>query len=1700
MIFALKIKDLSRAVRKRAAFFRSGALILPFLAVFLVSLCAAAIVTQSDGTVIPQSWGGGIVCVDGGHEVPRVQQCLNEAEGLGDCDSVNIHYQIEADIWPQVFYPTEELELVFTVWGEGAGYHNVFGWYPVDDPSQKHVDVGCRGFNGSECSGPENTNSCGGGTNRTVVSALADAGVDMNTAIGFFLINPIRISDNDNLNCSDSDPGFCDGSGFDTNYIFYTQRELNDDGDFKHFVVYRSPSKPDTYYFGFEDLFRGGDNDFEDMFVEVSGIRGPCVPSPEQCNNEDDDCDGETDEDLERPCGTSCLDGGVIACIPDVNANDFLDHCEGVEICSAGIWGSCSAPTGSNEVCNGIDDDCNGIVDDGNPDGGAPCMLIPGNPGDPVDGGVDWVCHRGIWTCSYGSMICVDEVGPGDELCNGLDDDCNGTIDDGVPAGGDCYEEGMCGTGTLECVDGGYECVGDDEATDEVCNGKDDDCDGEIDDGNPGGGLPCLEIPDNPGDPPAGPDAGTWPCRHGQTLCLNGEIVCVNEVGPSNEVCDAVDNDCDGQTDEDYEEQYSDEHPECIEGELALPCQEGEFPCPSGKICNEEEYCVDDPCIDVVCEENEECEGGQCVDLCESVQCADGYVCVKGDCLEDNCYGLGCDSEDEICVDGECIQDQCLGVECPAGQFCREGACIKSCKGVECPSGMECRDGECITDACAGILCEQGFVCKQGVCTPDPCTGVTCGSGRRCVEGDCVHDPCTDIECPEGQYCSLDGQCGYTPGIPTPPPESPEEQRVLATGSTPFCSTAPVGSSGNSRRLPALLAVMAFFIVLIIRRSIRLLLQVFAVLMCAVLSAGCDIEPYCMNCEQSDSGADDPHRIDTPGSSSGEGEEGCRKTGPEVCDGEDNDCDGYTDEDFSFEDDPLNCGDCGIKCEPANAIGECRDSRCRIRVCDPQYVDLDGEYDNGCEYECHETNGGVELCDNVDNDCDTLTDEDFDLMTDPFNCGVCNHICAVNNAVAGCESGECVLLECNEDFYDRDKVDDNGCEVGCTKTNGGVEACDGLDNDCDGKVDEGFAFDSDPDNCGGCGIKCEYLNAQGLCDEGTCTMGDCIGNFANPDGLESTGCEYSCTVTNLGIEDCDDEDNDCDGWTDEGGDSCTLIAMNPGDPPAGKSWLCRSGVSRCEGSVLKCDGEIGPQEELCDGIDNDCNGFIDSEDLASGCAANGPAEILLDDSPNPWDFHSDVADLAVIPDAGADGGQIHAVYHDTRDQFIDGGRLRSAAQITGAFSGDLGQNWTRQCNGEAECQIDQLPGDDRLNASLHPSAASVRSAAGQVYVYVAWEQYDRINLDNADARRMVYFARSLDQGSNWTIIGDGASELYDPDENCASGTRDVFNISVAADAEGRVVVVWEDMCVSGDQVNHYVRSKYSEDFGGTWSSTATVNSAGDNAAEPVMSGDSDGRFVVVWQDARGDSSSIFADCLDFSTSSPDWSATDLRLDGDGGRSEKVAVAAKNGMAVLAWQDDRITGDDSLGKIYSRNVNLASLTAGTEQRMDIEPVSWIYGYPSRDPAVVFATASMVAVAWSDERHGLADVFMQISDDGGDTWLSYPLRVEADAAGYNASDRPVMVKGHSHLFVIWEDGRNGNLDLYYNYSLDLDSFIDVFQPVDFRLDSDTPGLNDSQQPVAKASGHMIHVVWQDSRGLSLDPPNTNAGIYYRSIIEE
>jgi len=76
------------------------------------------------------------------------------------------------------------------------------------------------------------------------------------------------------------------------------------------------------------------------------------------------------------------------------------------------------------------------------------------------------------------------------ELCDGVDNDCNGAVDDGIPGlGAECDTGllGVCAEGTVECAEGGQDCVPVNVASPEVCgDGLDNDCDGSIDDGCPG--------------------------------------------------------------------------------------------------------------------------------------------------------------------------------------------------------------------------------------------------------------------------------------------------------------------------------------------------------------------------------------------------------------------------------------------------------------------------------------------------------------------------------------------------------------------------------------------------------------------------------------------------------------------------------------------------------------------------------------------------------------------------------------------------------------------------------------------------------------------------------------------------------------------------------------------------------------------------------------------------------------------------------------------------------------------------------------------------------------------------------------------------------------------------------------------------------------------------------------------------------------
>jgi hypothetical protein len=205
--------------------------------------------------------------------------------------------------------------------------------------------------------------------------------------------------------------------------------------------------------------------------------------------------------------------------------------------------------------------------------------------------------------------------------------------------------------------------------------------------------------------------------------------------------------------------------------------------------------------------------------------------------------------------------------------------------------------------------------------------------------------------------------------------------------------------------------------------------------------------------------------------------------------------------------------------------------------------------------------------------------------TDPYNCGKCGTVCPLPlHAQAACVAGKCGMGTCNPGYVDLDTQPGTGCE--CALSNGGVEICDGKDNNCDGQIDEGFNLQTDAANCGKCGNVCAFAHANGLCQQGKCGFA-CLPGYVDLDGNPENGCEYACTPSNNGIEICDGKDNDCDGTVDEG-------AIDVGQPCGDNG--CQAGVLTCIAGVPVCVGGRKPTQEVCDGIDNDCNGFTDESD------------------------------------------------------------------------------------------------------------------------------------------------------------------------------------------------------------------------------------------------------------------------------------------------------------------------------------------------------------------------------------------------------------------------------------------------------------------------------------------------------------------------
>jgi hypothetical protein len=280
--------------------------------------------------------------------------------------------------------------------------------------------------------------------------------------------------------------------------------------------------------------------------------------------------------------------------------------------------------------------------------------------------------------------------------------------------------------------------------------------------------------------------------------------------------------------------------------------------------------------------------------------------------------------------------------------------------------------------------------------------------------------------------------------------------------------------------------------------------------------------------------------------------------GPEQCNGRDDDCDGLFDEGLT------NLGSCGV-----TDVGECQ---LGTLMC------------MGGGVVCMGAVGPTfELCDALDQDCDGNPTNGFDLATDPTNCGACGNVCSLPNAYEGCANGQCTIAACQPGYHDNDGMASTGCEFGPCTIQSTQEVCNGVDDNCNGLVDDGIALPA-PDT---------FCRVVGECATGTTVSCDGASglrcHYADPD--VSTDGMGNITPETL----CDGKDNDCDGAIDEGqpnlGQACTTGGV--GDCGATGTFQCNPAAPNGPAICVTTAPAPGASPEVCDGRDNDCNGIVD---------------------------------------------------------------------------------------------------------------------------------------------------------------------------------------------------------------------------------------------------------------------------------------------------------------------------------------------------------------------------------------------------------------------------------------------------------------------------------------------------------------------------
>jgi hypothetical protein len=543
----------------------------------------------------------------------------------------------------------------------------------------------------------------------------------------------------------------------------------------------------ETVQDNFEALDSGPDPvDVVDAFVDMVETFDSSEDMAETHDTSDictPDCDG-------MECGSDGCDGSCGEC-PSIPCFDLC------------VEGTCEASAIGPEECDGLDNNCDGLVDEGYPDtdgdGEAdcvetgPCYFIPGE-------GWDSDCD------GYGDLVDCDptdgQIFPeAAELCDEVDNNCNGIVDENCPCipkceGKECGDDGCdgscgecddgdpntagyCGWQTGQCAFSSPQCNDDSFCSDDYedpdtgeCLFVAIECDDEdlctVDSCIPA--IGCKHI--------LGPDCAlVGPCEdcvyHEECGCCHGVKKDCDDSNPctTGDYCDSElgacvnnwkncddGNKCTVDTCDQETGNCQSELKDCDDGSS---CTTDYCYGETGKCVNEKIPCDCPSCHACDCDP----ETGECHSA--PVDCDDGNLCTDDVCLP----AVGCKNEPKNCFPDD--PDPCVSYNCSAdtGQCYQE---LKDCDdGDECTSGDYCDPalGGCVNllvscdddDPCTEDSCDSGEGClNAALCADDdPCTMDFCDPDSGCIELPLCYDddPCTEDICEPGVGCTNTSKC-----------------------------------------------------------------------------------------------------------------------------------------------------------------------------------------------------------------------------------------------------------------------------------------------------------------------------------------------------------------------------------------------------------------------------------------------------------------------------------------------------------------------------------------------------------------------------------------------------------------------------------------------------------------------------------------------------------------------------------------------------------------------------------------------------------------------------------------------------------------------------------------------------------------------------------------------------------------------------